>query len=165
MVTNLNLPKEPTFRGPAAIWKRAAAFAIDLFILDFVAGLPFRSIVNKIIPGSAFSQSYNYISTNPRISAILSLVMFIMGILALIYFSVLEYKSGQTPGKMFMNIKVEGKRNNFLDYIVRNMYFLLIFPFILLWIIDPLFLLFTKEKRRLSEILSGTKTVEVYSLR
>ncbi|MBD3163604.1 hypothetical protein GF323_00210 [Candidatus Woesearchaeota archaeon] len=166
MRTGLNLPKESTFKGPALIWKRAAAFAIDLLIIDFIIAFPFRSIMEKLIPAGSFMESYSYISSNPKVAGILSLITLLIGILALLYFSILEYSQGQTPGKMLMRIKVEPVRDkNFFAYLVRSMYMLIIFPFILLWVIDPLFMFFTQDRRRLSEILSGTKTTEVYALR
>jgi uncharacterized RDD family membrane protein YckC len=167
MKLNLNLPDEPTFKGAPPFWKRAAAFAIDILIIDFIIGMPFRGIFESLMPSSEFQQSFQFLTQNQSIAAILSLVMILYGLLALMYFTLLEYKIGQTLGKMFMQIKVENTSNtrNFLSFIVRNMYLLMFFPFVLLWIIDPVFMLFTKEKRRLSEILSKTRTIQIYSLR
>ena len=48
--------------------------------------------------------------------------------------------------------------------LARNIVFIPIFPFILLWVLDPLFMFFTKTNQRLSEILSKTKVVEKYDL-
>jgi hypothetical protein len=163
----LNLPREATFKGPAIVWKRIAAFIIDLFILDFVIGFPFRSLLTKIVPSGDFSVSYDYLLSNPQITTALTLIMFLYGFLALLYFSILEYTTRQTIGKIFMNIMVEptNKEIGYFNYVVRSMYLLTVFPFILLWIADPLFMFFSKDKRRLSEILSKTRTTAVYFLR
>jgi uncharacterized RDD family membrane protein YckC len=111
--------------------------------------------------------TYSFINKNPQIAEMLSLIIIIMGLLALLYFAIMDYKFNQTIGKMFMNIKIEStkKELSFLDCIIRHMFLIMIFPFTLLWILDPLFLIFNKQGRRLSEILSKTKTVEVYNLR
>jgi len=166
-MVKLKLPKEATFNGPAVVWKRALAFLIDIIIIDFIIGFPLRNIVMKLVPSSGFSSNYGYLTANPKTTAILSLVMFMFGFLVLLYFSILERKTGQTLGKIFMNIKVESlnKDLTFLACMVRSMYLVFFFPFVLLWVIDPLFMIFSKDGRRLSEILSRTKTVERYALR
>lgn len=165
-MARLNLPKEATFKGPALIWKRMVAFMLDIIILDFVIGFPLRKVMTKVVPVNDFSGSYTYFLANPKATAILTVIIIFYGMLVMLYFAILEYHTGQTVGKIFTNIKVESdkKEISFFACLIRNMYFIFIFPFILLWVIDPLFMLFTKEKRRLSEILSGTRTVEVYSL-
>ncbi len=164
MAKGLNLPKNVTFKGPAVLWKRMAAFVIDLIILDFVIGTPFRAIINRIIPSNDFQSSYAFFAANPNLTALLSIVVAFFGLLASLYFVILEFSLGQTVGKMLFNIKVESKEKelSFLSCMVRNMLFLFIFPFTLLWILDPLFVIFTKDSRRLSEILSRTRTVEDY---
>jgi uncharacterized RDD family membrane protein YckC len=165
LMPKLNLPKQPTFQGPAAIWKRIIAFAIDLIILDFVIGYPLQGAILGVLPQAGFMQSYQYVNANPQAAQALNLVMVVFGLLALLYFAILEYKLGQTVGKMFMNIRVKyDQRLSFFQAVIRSMEFLLIFPFILLWVIDPLFMAFNKDGRRLSEILSKTRTVEVYNL-
>ena len=71
----------------------------------------------------------------------------------------------QTIGKMLMKIYVvsDTKTLNPWQLLVRNLVFIPIFPFVLLWLIDPLFMFFTKTNQRLSEILSKTRVVEKYS--
>ena len=167
MKTKLNLPKEATFVGPAVVWKRIAAFIVDMIILDFVIGTPLRSVLTNIVPNKGFSDTYSYLSTNSKIAAAISLIFFMYGILAILYFAILEYKTGQTIGKMLFNITIKSDREDmsFLQCIMRSIYLLMIFPLILLWIADPVFMIFSKEKRRLSEIISKTRTIEVYLLR
>lgn len=166
MKYKLDLPAEATFKGPALLWKRALAFALDLVILDFVIGSPFRSAIARLIPQGDAVADYSYFMSHPDITALLSLALVTFGFLALLYFSILEYKTGQTIGKMFMNIKMESTTGEFTFFqcVTRSIYFIMLFPFALLWLADPIFMLFTKDKRRLSEILSGTRTVEVFYL-
>ena len=78
----------------------------------------------------------------------------------------LEKKMGQTIGKVLMRIYVVSDNNNLKTWqlLTRNLIFIPIFPFVLLWIIDPLFMFFTKTNQRLTEILSKTKVVEEFDL-
>jgi uncharacterized RDD family membrane protein YckC len=84
-----------------------------------------------------------------------------------LYFVILENKLRQSIGKMIFNLYVEGQDKDikYWQLFARSMFLIPIFPFVLLWIIDPIVMLFTKENQRLSEILSKTKVVERYSLR
>ena len=160
----LNLPKQRNFKGPARIWKRALAFLIDITIIDFLLGVPFRSLFLKVVPEEDFFGEMKILQSSEKALMLLTVIMISYMFLYLLYFAILEYKLGTTIGKMFMRIKVEEDKNayGFLSYIIRNMVFIFIFPFILLWIADPLFMLFNRDGRRLSEILSRTRTVEDY---
>ena len=162
----LNLPKQRSFKGPAIIWKRIIAFVLDLLILDFIIGIPFRNLIIRIVPNNGFTAQLNYFNSNPGLLASLSVIMVAYGLMMLLYFSILEYKIGQTVGKIFMNIKVDSDKKNFgfFSFIIRSMYMIMIFPFILLWIVDPIFIFFNKDGRRLSEILSKTRTIAMYSI-
>ena len=72
----------------------------------------------------------------------------------------------QTIGKMLMKIYVVSDNDNIKAWqlFTRNLVFIPIFPFVLLWVLDPLFMFFTKTNQRLTEILSKTKTVEKFSI-
>jgi len=164
----LNLPKERTFTGPALVWKRLLAFLADLLIINLVIFFPFKRIIQKTIPEfSSYSEAYSFLSSNQSYTATLTMVSFIMSIFAILYFALLEYKLQQTPGKMLFNISIAGetKKLKFWQSIVRSLFIIPIFPFLLLWIVDPLFIFFTKTNQRLSEILSKTKTIEQYIIR
>ena len=163
----LNLPKEKTFVGPALVWKRIAAFFIDMMIMNLVVLLPFRSLFQDIIPKDySFSEAYKFLSSSTDYTSFISSVSFMMSVLIILYFFMLEKKMGQTIGKMLMNIYVasDNKALKAWQLLVRNFVFIPIFPFVLLWVIDPLFMFFTKTNQRLSEILSKTRVVEKYSL-
>ena len=161
----LNLPKERTFKGPALIWKRVLAFLADILVLNLVVFFPFKKILSKMIPDlKSYSEAYNFILANQSYSKAIVLVSLVMALFAILYFVLLQYKLKQTIGMMLFNISVisEIKKLSVLQCIIRSIFLIPIFPFFLLWIIDPLFMIFTKTNQRLSEVLSKTKTVETY---
>ena len=162
----LNLPKERTFVGPAQLWKRFVAFFIDILIIYYAVLFPFWKLIENSVPTDmSFSQTKDYVMANSEQLSHLKIVFFFMLALMGMYFYMMEKRMGQTIGKKLMKIHVvtdnDGKT---WQYLVRNIVFLSVFPFILLWIIDPLFMIFTKTNQRLSEILSKTKVIERYSL-
>ena len=163
----LNLPKERTFIGPALLWKRIAAFFIDMMIINLIILFPFRSLFQNIIPKDySFSEAYKLVSSSTDYSGFITSVSFIMSVLIILYFLMLERKMSQTIGKMLMKIYVASDNNTLKAWqlLIRNLVFIPIFPFVLLWVLDPLFMFFTKTSQRLSEILSKTRVVERYSL-
>ncbi len=83
-----------------------------------------------------------------------------MAFIALLYFAMFEYKLQQTIGKMVLGLYVVSEKGGLSIWqaVGRSIFILPIFPFILLWIIDPIYLIF--KKIRLSEILTRTMTVE-----
>ena len=167
MMKKLNLPKERTFTGPANAWKRAAAFAVDLLIINLIVLFPFRSLLQKIIPKSAsFADAYNFLNNNSGFSAAITFLTVIAAFLSILYFYMLEKRLNQSIGKILFNIYVVSDNKEFKRWqlLVRSMFLIPVFPFILLWILDPAFLFFTKTNQRLLEILSKTKVVERYSM-
>lgn len=162
----LNLPKERVFIGPALIWKRIAAFFIDLVIINLIILFPFRRLFRNIIPiDYSFSEAYRLLSTSANYTSFITLVSFVMSVLVILYFLMMEGRMRQTIGKMMMKIYVVSDNNSLSRWqlLVRNLAFIPVFPFVLLLALDPLFMLFTKTNQRLTEILSKTKVVEKYS--
>ena|SRR3989338_4861446 len=163
----LNLPKERSFIGPALVWKRIAAFFIDMLILNLVVFFPFRSLFESILPKEySFSEAYRLMSSSTHYTGYISSLAFVMSFLVILYFTMLEKRMGQTIGKMLMKVYIVSDINSLKAWqvIVRSLVFIPIFPFILLWIVDPLFMFFTKTNQRLAEVLSKTKVVERYNL-
>lgn len=161
----LNLPKEKTFTGPASVWKRLIAFAIDLMIINLIILFPFRRLFQKIIPKStSFTETYNYLNQNSGFSTAITFLTVVVALLSILYFYMLEKKLHQSVGKMIFNIYVvsDNKELKGWQLLVRNIFLIPIFPFVLLWILDPIFMFFTKTNQRLSEILSKTKVIENY---
>lgn len=160
----LNLPKQKRFTGPALVWKRALAFFIDILVINYVILFPFRRLLQKLIPAKfSFKETFSFINTSELNSLILTISIF-AAILMILYFLVLERKVGQSIGKILTNIYVvsETKELKLWQLLVRNLFLIPLFPFILLWIVDPIFLFFTKDHKRLSEILSKTKVIAKY---
>ena len=163
----LDLPKERTFVGPALAWKRIIAFLIDMMIINLIVLFPFRGLFEDVLPKDySFSEAYRLLSSSTDYASLLTSVSFMMSILIIIYFYLMERKMSQTIGKMLMKIYVasDNKELRAWQLLARNIAFIPLFPFVLLWVLDPLFMFFTKTNQRLSEILSKTKVVEKYSL-
>ncbi|MBW2989789.1 RDD family protein [Candidatus Woesearchaeota archaeon] len=164
----LKLPKERTFTGPAMVWKRVLSFIADLLIINLIIFFPFKSVIQRSIPEfSSYSEAYNFLISNPAYTRNLTFLSIIMSALALLYFALMEYKLHQTVGKMLFHINVasDAKKAAFWQFIVRSLFIIPLFPFFILWVIDPLFMFFTKTNQRLSEIISKTKTLEVFILK
>ena len=153
------------FISPALIWKRIAAFAIDMLIIILVIFIPFRKFFESIIPsGKSFTESYSILSSSD--STQMQMFYFGMSILVFFYFYKMENRMGQTIGKKLMNLYVVSdlKPKKRWQILVRNLMFIPIFPFDILVLVDPLFMFFTKSNQRLSEILGKTRVVEISKL-
>ena len=159
--------KGNSFVGPALVWKRIAAFLIDIMIVLLVLSFPFRKLLLKTFPKSySFSQMLQMLGQDSSLTGYLASVYFAMSVLAFMYFYLLEKKMSQTIGKKIMNIYVVSDTGQMARWqlLLRNLFLIPIFPFDLLFIVDPLFMIFTKSNQRLTEILGKTRVVGKYSL-
>ena len=192
----MNFPNKKTVFAQASILKRAAAFAIDILIINAAILFPFDSVFRKIAPSDSFSKTFEFLSSNAGSTPIKAIIVS-ASIVTILYFVIFEKKLKQTPGKMLFKLYVEGQGKDLKyskrtkipneyafaisggnkqikhDYLLapsywqlfaRSMFLMPLFPFVLLWFIDPIVMLFTKENQRLSEILSRTKVVEMYKV-
>ncbi|MBL7054203.1 RDD family protein [Candidatus Woesearchaeota archaeon] len=160
----LKVPKQKTFTGPALIWKRVLAFVIDMLIINFIILFPFRTLFQKMIPASLSIKETFELANSGELNSLVILISVFASILMMLYFIILEGRLKQSIGKILTNIYVvsEAKEFKFWQLLIRNLFLIPVFPFILLWIADPIFMLFTKGNKRLSEILSKTKVVGEY---
>lgn len=160
--------QERKVQGPALFYKKFLAFLLDLIILEVIVVAPFKSLIESILPISSWSATLSYINSNSAALSSLSFVIFIIGLLGLLYFAVLEYKIGQTFGMMAMNIFVKPtekkKELKFWHCMARNLFMLPIFPFILLWVVEPIYLFFSKSNQRFTESLTNTALYEMYTI-
>ena len=166
-MVRLNLPGQRMFAGPALLWKRIAALIIDLVVLNLTVLFPFRNALQRTLPAfTSFGAAYTYLMSHPSIQEALVLLSFMMSLFVLAYFTLMDYYLKLTPGKALLRLAVlsETKKLSFGQSLLRNLFVLPIFPFVLLWVIDPLYLLFSSSHQRLSERLSKTRTVEFYAL-
>ncbi|MFH1642299.1 MAG: RDD family protein [Nanoarchaeota archaeon] len=161
----LNLPKERIFTGPASLVKRSLAFIIDIILISFII-YPLENILRNIIPNTASYKDAITVLNNPEYLTLITTVSILIAIVAVIYFSFLEYRLGQTVGKILTNIFVisDTKELKYWQCLVRALFLLPFIPFILLWVIDPLYIIFTKGNNRFSDILSKTKVIENYKM-
>ncbi|MCX6709346.1 MAG: RDD family protein [Candidatus Woesearchaeota archaeon] len=162
----------------APIIERAIAFFTDIMILRFTAMLPFEWRLNKFaelmekeIGSSGFSASYSYLSIHPEISSQILYLVSGLSLACVLYFALMEFFLGQTFGKMLLKIRVvpaiagnsgrdKPERIGILQALGRNIILFPVFPIVLFWIADPLFMLLRKDRRRLTEIITSTKTVK-----
>lgn len=150
----------------ASILKRALAFAIDILFVEFVVLFPFSSALDEIVPEeSSVYEAFSILSSGSY-DSLLSLVGLFTAIPTIAYFAILEKKIGQTIGKRLLKLHVvsQTKELKYWQALVRSIFLIPVFPFVLLWIIDPIVMFFSKERQRLSEILSRTKVVERYDI-
>ncbi len=139
----------------ASALKRSLAFIADLLVLNLVIGLPFR----RLLPKGDFKTLKAMLNSSPALLAQLSRVYMFMGLLAFCYFTFSEYRLGQSIGKAMLGIQVisNNKRASMLQIALRNVFLFPVFPFVLLWLLDPISLFLTK--RRLSDILTNTRVI------
>ncbi|MEM3374063.1 MAG: signal peptide peptidase SppA [Candidatus Woesearchaeota archaeon] len=151
--------------------KRFLAFVIDLFIIQILL-IPFSNYIEKNLTFTTdFSKNISLLESNPELLSSLSFFVFMVFLILFFYFVYFEYKLGQTPGKLILGIRVinysleknaskkanESEKLNFLQSVMRNLFFIPLFPFYLLWFIDPIYLIFTQK--RLSDNFSKTIVV------
>lgn len=150
----------PVQQAPS-FWKRTLAFLLDISLLSITVLAPVSTLLEDFVPKTSdIATAYYALVQNQSHSTVVTVVMLFVSLLVVLYFTLCEYFLGQTAGKRLLDLKVETMEGNppaFWSCLVRNILFLPLFPFILFWIIDPLYLLFSKQ--RLSEQLSRTRTV------
>jgi uncharacterized RDD family membrane protein YckC len=156
------LPKQRGFTGPALIWKRVIAFMLDLLVLEFFIITPFRKVITDIIPEGNISAIQAFLMANLQAKDTLIWITFMIGSLMLVYFAVLEYSIGQTAGKLLMKIEVvsDRKETSMWQYVVRSMFIIPVIPFVLLWVIDPIYMFLNENNQRFTERISMTRTIE-----
>lgn len=171
-MANLNLPEKRIFIGTATLWKRMLAFVVDILVLDFLVIGVFKEIVEKILgsSGSVWS-TYQMLEDNSSQLQALSLLFTIIVLLSLSYFVLLQYAIGQTLGCMLFNLHVvmytSGKelvRPGFWQCVLRNLFLIPTIPFIILWVVEPVYFFFAKKGQRMTEFLSKTRVVEQHSM-
>jgi uncharacterized RDD family membrane protein YckC len=166
-MVDLKLPKKRVFYNPAPAWKRIISFIVDFMIIQLVIFGPFSGALTSILPtGPDFFGNYEALMESQNIVRELYVLMGIMFALVFIYFILFEYRMRQTPGKMLFNLYLvpEDKKQqlSLLQVFLRNLAVFPFFPFSLLWIIDPLYMVISGK--RLSDIFSKTQITEETSV-
>ena len=163
---SLKLPGARKITRNASLIKRGVAFMLDLTIINLIIAYPLKGYLNELLPTFAsFNETYNYFLANQGLSYGLLSISFAISILSIAYFTILEKNIGQSIGKKLLHLKVVSldKKPKTWKYIIRSLLLIPVFPFILLWIIDPIYLFFNTEGQRLMESISKTKVIEEIS--
>lgn len=148
---------------PAALWKRAFAYVIDVFVINLVIIMPFQKVLEELGKGFSdrgFFETYK-ILMQTELQAILPKLLFIFTIisfLSVLYWAILEYKIGQSIGKILFNIYVKSQTEKltFWQCFLRNVTKVSTLPLIL----DASYMIFTKGYQRYFEKISKTFVVE-----
>ena len=125
------------------VWPRALAVIIDAIIIGIIAG-----IINAITAGG---------STDPGRIAVSGSIS---GILALIYFVVLEATMGATLGKRLLGLRVvkdDGSAIGWGGSIIRNI--LRIIDGLVFYLVGAIIIWNTQRRQRLGDILAHTVVV------
>lgn len=164
----LNLPRKRTMEIPAPLLKRIFSYVIDIFIINIIIITPLSGLLSNIIPEDiGTNEVVEYVQANHGLQMFVIKIFVLIGILAVLYFTLLEYKTQQTPGKMLMKQYIKpdkGKELNFWSYLISNLTFIPVFPFIILWVVDPIYMFFSPKNQRLMEKLSGIIVMEKYEM-
>ncbi len=151
-LTSLLNPRTEKFHQQAPFFRRALAFILDLLVLDIFVTSPFSKLFVDMIQRVEQFGPWNLTYTPIEYATVLGVFVVVFS-----YFVIFEYVLGQTIGMMVLKTKVN--RPKLWQAIVRNSFLIPIFPFVLLWIIEPLTIIFFK--RSVLERISRTRTVHI----
>lgn len=153
-----------SFIAPASIFKRIIAFVIDILILDLIVLAPFDFLFQKMMPTGSISQQISYIQNNPGLLNSFYPIMIFMSIIIVFYFTYLDYKIKQTPGKMLLGLYIipEKKNRTFWNYLLSNITFVVARLFIIVWIIDFFYMISSPKNQRLTQKLNKILIVQDY---
>lgn len=178
---NLNLPQPHYFAAPASLVRRFFAFVLDLFVVQFFLLGPFQSAFGRFFPPEAlqsldFQALRSVLESNPQLSSTVFFLSLGAGAVALLYFSLLQFFMHKTIGMHLLGIDLiagDQKKSaspasasslSFWQCFVRNLFVIPVFPFIIFWIVDPLFMFFNKHHQRLLEKWSKTRMIQIMEL-
>jgi uncharacterized RDD family membrane protein YckC len=151
--------------------KRFFAFLIDFFVLNVIILQPLSLRIQSVIPeGTAFGDLYSYFNQNPTLLSEANVISILIIVLFFSYFFLLDWLLGQTLGKKVMGLVVVSKGNflyahygtkvTIIQAFVRNLALLPLFPFVILWIVDPFYLVW--KGKRVSDHYTKTDVVSVH---
>lgn len=141
---------------PAPLWKRLFAYAVDLIVVNFVIFPPFKPYFPVVVESASWLEAFKSFY-NISFAWNMILISTVLAILTILYWTLLEWKLGQSAGKILIGIHVVAGKNkaNFFQCLIRNA--TKISPAVLF--LDCLYLFKTKNLRYF-EKLSGTMVVE-----
>jgi uncharacterized RDD family membrane protein YckC len=143
----------------AGFWKRAIAFLFDLLVINLIIIWPFEGLLQKYFNSSMITKGI--IAASDALPSKIYFAVLLISVMALLYFTFMDYFIGQSAGMMLLNIKSISLNNNnnmtLWKALLRNCFILPFFPFYVFWIIEPIYLIFYKD--RFLEKITGTKTI------
>ena len=161
----VDIPGMKLVEAPAQFWKRGIAFLIDLLVIDLVIISPFKKYLESFIPTGGYSTAIDFFTKNVEAAQTLTLITIMITIFVLLYFSILDSKIGQTLGKYLFGIYVKSEDNKPLSFwrcLLNNLHFIPFFPFIILWVVDPIHMFFSPKKQRLMQKFAKIVVVQKY---
>ena len=144
-------------------WRRFFAFLIDVIIISLLTSPLQKVIEKKVQLPTNFSDLTTFIM-NPHyldnVKSFLFIMSLLIALIALAYWTILEFTLKQSIGKIIFSLRVENKRLS--QCIVRNLSKALAFTdsFFFVFIIDLFYSFFTKDHLRLFEKWSKTQVVK-----
>jgi uncharacterized RDD family membrane protein YckC len=156
--------KSDVFKGllskekPAALWKRVAAYFIDIVLVTYVILSPLTKGID--VKGDSVGEFYSTLSNNPELAKNFIIVMFLSSLLIVLYWTILDYANGASVGKMLMRLKVisKNKKMTFSQSFVRNITKMSS----TLLLLDGLYMIFKKTNLRYFEAFTNTEVVETW---
>ncbi|MFH1400324.1 MAG: RDD family protein [Nanoarchaeota archaeon] len=152
-IADLDLPGQRTVSMVASVGKRFVSLLIDLAVLNLAVFAPFATTLEGMLTQSVTVNMA--IMENPPLG--LQVIIASLILVALAYFTLFQFFFAQTIGMRLVRIRVEGKVSLWSAF-VRSVFIVPLFPFYLLWVIDPILII--KDGRSLPERITGTRTVE-----
>ena len=149
---------------PSAL-RKTLAFVLDLMIINLFIIPGFRGVLAKLVPAVGFREVFSFYNTmmsNPGTMTALTFVSILLSFYILLYFSLSEYIAGSTIGMAMLNMRVTATDNGRISLfksLIRNIFCIPFFPFILIWIADPLFLVIKGSGQRMTEYFTKTMVV------
>jgi len=147
-------PRSRNVKLDAGFFRRAGAFLIDILLIDIALTAPFGSLLSRFSSGTI--DLFNVTLLRRELGAVIVLFL-----IAYTYFVLFEYLLGQTPGMMLLNTRVKDLPLLW-QALVRNAFLIPVFPLVLFWIIEPLFVMTTK--RGALERITNTRTLHERSI-
>mgnify|MGYP001605057564 FL=1 len=128
-------------------FRRVFAFLIDLAIVDLIITRPLSKLIVK---------EYGEFSDLLDISLELIIISLAIGIIGVFYWTILEYKVGQTLGALIFKLRAKSlnKGMSFTQALLRNVTKISV----ALLLIDSINIFFSEKKQRYFEVFSKTVT-------
>ena len=129
-------------------FRRVFAFLVDLAVVDVIITRPLSKLVGDEISD---------VSNLSDVSLELIIVSLLIGIIGVFYWTILEYKVGQTLGAWIFKLRAKSlnKGMNFTQALLRNATKISV----ALLIVDSINIFFSEKKQRYFEVFSKTVTL------